>query len=85
MLVCLLSGEVHLRQHRAVLRGERPAYSDTEGQEERNATALQRPDRGPVRRRPDVDGGNGRREETFKLPDVFLSHGNDSLDRKHHV
>lgn len=49
-------GEGHLHPHRAVLNRERPAHSNTEGQEERNAAILQIPDRRAVRWDQNVDG-----------------------------
>lgn len=44
-----LSGKGHPHQHRAVLSRKRPAHSNNEGQEERNTTTLQAPDRRAVR------------------------------------
>lgn len=42
------SGEGHLHSHRAVLNRKWPAHSNNEGQEERNTTTLQAPDRRAV-------------------------------------
>lgn len=43
------SGKGHPHPHRDVLNRERPAHSDSEGQEERNGEVLQIPDRRAVR------------------------------------
>lgn len=60
MCVCPLA-EGHLRPHRAVLHRERPAHSNIEGQEERNATTLQIADRRAVRWDQNIE------EHTHKL------------------
>lgn len=62
MCACLRLGEVHLHPHPAVLHRKRPAHSNAEGQEERNAAVLQSPDRRAVRRDQNVKRGEPRRK-----------------------
>lgn len=62
-------GEGHLHPRRAVLNRERPAHSNAEGQEERNATTLPIPDRRAVRWDQTVEGEeeNKMEERTQEL------------------
>lgn len=66
----LTSGEGHLHPQWDVLHWERPAHSNAEGQEERNAPVLQIPDRRAVRWNQNVDEENGR-TDTKALPKAF--------------
>lgn len=72
MCVCPL-GEGNLHPHRAVLNREQPAHANTEVQEERNATALQIPDRRAVRWDQNIEGEEESKKKEHKSPSKCVS------------